>query len=260
MSSPLSQTIYIAGDTHGDFRPLIRWASRPPSITPEILIHVGDVGIGFKNWEEGARLLAGACEATGKNVFLQRGNHDDPKPFWDNLQIGRVTLLDDCSLIDFLHKGEKQRILTVGGGVSIDRVWRRQQERKNGVKIYWPDEVFSLEKLPETLVLNGEEQIHHIITHTGKAEWCGLSMKNGVLDGWAKHDGLLLGDIAEERRLLSKLLFDVTDACPEPPRTWTFGHFHMRTVAQQDGIIFTCVNINQISKLIPDENDSDDDG
>lgn len=56
-------------------------------------------------------------------IFLIRGNHDNPLVFQNpKYKSGRVITLSDYDIIEFKNK----RILTIGGGTSIDRLYRKQ--------------------------------------------------------------------------------------------------------------------------------------
>lgn len=248
-----NQTVYVCGDTHEDFSGLIHWACKETAgKNAEILIHVGDVGIGFPHWRHKLANLAEACEETGKRVFMIRGNHDDPAPFRDRYSVGRskeVQLVADYSTLLVNSKGKAHHILMAGGAISLDRVRRKVYEatHQNG-KVYWPDEAFGTSGMTRELAAH-PQQIQHIITHTGLPEWCRKTRGSTLIDILSAEDPDLLADLEEERRLLAhfndSLLIE-----QHPVKTWHFGHFHVNTSKMVQGIKRVCVGTKSIVKLL----------
>jgi UDP-2,3-diacylglucosamine pyrophosphatase LpxH len=208
--SKKDRPLYILGDVHGKFRNLIQYIHEK-SIENCYLICVGDLGIGFNYSFKGE---IEACKTFNKflkerniNFLSIRGNHDDPTFFKgaSRLNFTNFELLEDYTVREL--NGEK--FLFVGGAVSIDRLFRKQDIS------YWIDEIFVLDesKIVECDVL---------ITHSVPS-WSGDWSKSGI-SSWCERDPTLWDECVKERQDHDRLI----ELCKAK---WHYsGHMHISTV------------------------------
>jgi len=193
--------IIICGDTHGGWDTLFRKIDHN-NLKDFTLIHVGDIGIGFKAnrdkemrglEHENARLLKRGIQFIGI-----RGNHDDPAYFDGSVKLSNLELIQDYSL----RQLEGEGFLFVGGAISIDRVHRKQDVS------WWVDEKFILD---ESRCVKADV----VITHSAPP-W------NGPLDKTPFTDDHALFQECKEERLQIGRLLELSK-----PRAHYCGHFHM---------------------------------
>jgi UDP-2,3-diacylglucosamine pyrophosphatase LpxH len=217
---------YILGDVHGKFRNLIQYIIEK-SIENCYIICVGDLGIGFNYSFKGE---IEACKTFNKflkerniNFLSIRGNHDDPTFFKgaSRLNFTNFELLEDYTVREL--NGEK--FLFVGGAVSIDRLFRKQDIS------YWIDEIFVLDesKIVECDVL---------ITHSAP-NWIGPNSKSG-LEGWCDRDPNLWDECLKERQDHNDLF-----KLAKPKKSY-HGHFHTYTQVEHNGCIATIIDELQV--------------
>lgn len=126
----------LVGDVHGEWENLAD-RLRQRDIRSTTILQVGDFGVGFlKKNDERRRLerLDRALDVRDLTLYAIRGNHHDPAYFAPDREHGweRIHLVPDYTLLTIGH----QRILCVGGAISVDR-----RQRHVGVS-YWQDEGF----------------------------------------------------------------------------------------------------------------------
>lgn len=205
--------INIIGDTHGEWNYVFE-KIKNLEIRDCLLIHVGDVGIGFRP-ENGQRRQFEELNSffSARNIQFKaiRGNHDNKKYFDENVKLSNFELLPDYTYREF--NGEK--FLFVGGAVSIDRKLREPNVS------WWKDEIFVLK--PELC-----QKVDVLITHTAQT-WNGPCDKNGI-KYWCERDSSLWEDCKEERFLLDKLI----ELCQ--PKNHFAGHFHRYYFSEVGGI------------------------
>ena len=125
----------MLGDVHGEFKRIIH-QMKLKQITDCDIIQVGDFGLGFyKQHVEAKELyeLNNYLKKSRCNLFVIRGNHDDPSRFKDLVELGsNIALVPDYSSFELNGK----HFLGIGGGVSIDR-----KERLATNDVWFQDEV-----------------------------------------------------------------------------------------------------------------------
>ena len=217
------------------------------------VIIVGDCGFGFNKEEYYHQLFNKYHELLKKNniyVYFVRGNHDDPSYFTDNkINYEYIKTVSDYSVICVNDKN----ILCVGGGLSIDRIWRKQQEIKINKykktiekKLYWENEmpIYSEDLLNE--IQNNDIKINIVISHT--SPHFVFPTKKDSLSYWAKLDKNLYKDIEIERNTLTSI-FDFLTANKHPLTNWYYGHFHCNNTEKKQKVTFTAINELDISKV-----------
>lgn len=219
----MNQNIYIVGDTHGDWDVLFGRIDRA-DIKDCVLLHVGDIGIGFKSPDKQKRefdLLNNRFQK--RNIMFKgiRGNHDDPSYFLGQYNFSHFELLPDYSYRIF--NGEK--FLFVGGAVSVDRRLRVPNMS------WWENEEFVLR--PELV-----EKVDVLITHSAP-NWIGPSDKAGI-SGWCEKDPTLWDECVKEREKHNEL---IKLCCPTKHYC---GHFHVSAFTSVNGCDSRILNILEI--------------
>lgn len=184
-----SKPLYILGDTHGGWIKLFSLLEKF-DIKDCFLIHVGDVGIGFKPPRmERKQFISLNDNFKARNIqFLAiRGNHDDPSYFLGGVKFSNFELLEDYTYLNI--NGEN--ILLVGGAVSIDRRVRVPHIS------WWEGEEFVLK--PELV-----KKCDVLITHTPPS-WNGPFDKDGIAN-WCDRDPSLWEECKKERLEVSELV------------------------------------------------------
>lgn len=247
-------TVYAVGDIHGEFRNF--FYSLKNGYNDCVVIVAGDCGFGFNKFIYYCDLFNKYNEMLSKNniyVYFIRGNHDDPSYFEEEkIKYERIKCVPDYSIIQV---GDKN-ILCVGGGISVDRIWRKQEEykinryKKNKRHLYWQNEApfFSETKLNE--ILKSNININCIISHTSPH----FAFPNDVLkheiESWFKLDDKLLKDLTQERKTLTEI-YDFLTKNNQTLDTWVYGHFHKYNEDEISGVLFIALDENHIKKIIP---------
>jgi len=237
---------YLLGDIHG------YW-----SVIANHIVHneeknigyiqIGDFGIGFGSPENEFNRLVQLNDILNEyecDLFIMRGNHDDPAWFRDEnfidykKALNRIAFVPDYTIINI----DMENILFVGGAVSIDRNPRRFN--MDTFPAWWVDEVFTLDMKR----LQEFENIERIITHTAP-DFCEPLAFNGLVYGYAKNDADLLGDLRKEREDVTKMANTLMKNGKNNLRGWYYGHFHANHRFIHENIEFECININRFKQL-----------
>ena len=244
-----SMTTYVIADSHGDFNLLYSNINR--YLENCILIIAGDIGLGFydfKYYNETFENLNNLLIQKHIYCYLIRGNHDDPKYFNEHLiNFSNIKTIGDYSIITIGN----ENILCVGGSISIDRLYRINNDYKKlqnnlifmkqynpnitdeeiikkTYKTYWEDEnvIFDENKLNE-IVIDNQINIDYVITHTSPS----FVWKQGFSEimYWINKDENLQNDLIEERENLSKVYNKLIELNIKPKK-WIYGHFHGHNV------------------------------
>jgi hypothetical protein len=160
---------------------------------------------------ETQRILNEFFKLRNIKFYTIRGNHDDPSFFKGagRLIYSNLEFLEDYTVKEL--NGDK--FLFVGGAVSIDRRYRRENID------YWIDEIF---KFDESKIVECDVLITHSVT-----TWIGPFDKEG-LSGWCVEDETLWDECLKERLEHNKLF-----KLAKPKRSY-HGHFHISTVVDFD--------------------------
>ena len=154
--------IIFIGDVHGEFKELSNKLANT-NVKNSTFIQVGDFGLGFKRKEnEAAELntLNKRLKDLNNEMYVIRGNHDDPSYFTSNRSYSNILFLEDYTLL----KVEGKNILLVGGAISIDRSWRVLNNS------YWLEEVFVYDKIKLENALRNFDRVDIVVTHNAPNE------------------------------------------------------------------------------------------
>lgn len=221
--SNLNTPVLICGDSHGEWDFLFRKLDHL-KITDCRLLHVGDIGVGFKHPEKQNReILLLNDRFKKRNIFFVgiRGNHDDLEYFQGRVKHSHFELIPDYTYREF--NGEK--FLFVGGAVSVDRAIRVPHMS------WWPDEEFVLK--PELV-----EEVDVLITHSCP-NWLGPNNKASI-SGYCSRDATLWDDCVKEREAHGKLI----ELCK--PKKHYCGHMHMSETVTVNGCQSKLLDILEI--------------
>jgi predicted phosphodiesterase len=225
------QAIIFVGDVHrkiGELEARITQAD----LRGAALIQCGDFGIGFHEprvEEQWCAQLNAVLRARELNLYVLRGNHDDPAYFGPGTRLpsyGNLHFVPDSS---FVRVGDEV-ILCVGGGISIDRTSRTPG------KSYWSGEQVLYE--PELLARLPLHEVTMVATHSSPAE--AEPHGNKPTAQWWLEQGIdpsLQADIDAERAALSRVWAAIKKA-GGTPRHWVYGHFHYPALEEIDGTLF----------------------
>lgn len=248
---------YVIADSHGDFTRLE--SNIIKHLSNCILIIAGDVGLGFYNkkyYENIFEQINNTLIEKHIYCYLIRGNHDDPKYFKEHIiNFSNIKTVDDYSIISV---GD-ENILCVGGGISIDRRVRINNDNKrlhNNIifmkeydknitneeiiektpKTYWKDEnvVFNENKLNE-IVISNNININYVISHTSPS----FAWKQGFEEimYWINNDNELENDLINERQNLTNV-YNKLIQLNQTPKKWIYGHFHDHNVEEYENTEF----------------------
>jgi len=233
---------YLLGDIHGEWSVILNHLCKVSDFDLEekrniCYIQVGDFGIGHNDVKiELKKLLVLNKELVDheSDLFIIRGNHDDPEWFdpdkkikYKN-QLTNIFFVPDYTVLNI----DLENILFVGGAVSIDRNHTKMYGGK-----YWEDEVvkFDFELVKEF------KDIDRMICHTCPDFVEPLTFGSLVYK-YAMNDDLLLNDLTTERANMTKLVTEVMKN--NKLKGFYYGHFHSNYRFYHNDCEFICLSIN----------------
>lgn len=231
--------LLFCGDIHGVIDVIPNFL-RDNGLINCAVFQVGDFGIGFdNNFKENKRIsfLNKRMMIYDSDLYVIRGNHDDPKYFDGNYNLSNLFLLKDYSVV----KINDLNVLGIGGAVSVDRIDRIGHKTHWGFKKtqgYWENEVVVVDKK----LLEELKNINIVVTHTSP-NFCYPLTKGGISNYLLK-DKELNNDLLVERQHLTTIyetLIKNNDVS-----NWYYGHFHKDMDTYYENTKFTLIGINKI--------------
>ena len=220
-------------------------ANGSPMYSDAIIISAGDNLIGFNSDAYYERIFSKMNEILAKNnttILFIRGNNDDPSFFREEkINFTNVKTIPDYSVIKTKHGN----ILCVGGGLSIDRVWRKkQQDRLSSISsdkkkiLYWKDEmpIFDDDKMKE--LSESGIKISGVVSHV--APTFAFPDIADSLDDWCTKDADLARDIENERLVMDKI-YDALRSMGNRPSFWYYGHYKLDNREHRANILFRAI-------------------
>lgn len=187
---------------------------------------LGDCGIGFREHLVDMNNLEQLSNFVyNKNIrlFLLRGNHDSPK-WWEYPPVfPNLFFVQDYSTI---HLPNNEKVLCVGGGVSIDRIIRNEHVD------FWKGEITP--DVPEDLKPHEYVFSHDCPSYVNKP--------TKSLEGYPalKLDRSLLRDCDIQRQKIDRIIEKT-----QPKRVF-YGHMHNSFSEVVDNRRFRCLNIEEL--------------
>jgi len=219
----MKKNIVYIGDTHGVsllFSLLLKSLKKDTTY-----IHVGDVGLGFVDYNQDIALLTRINHLLilqNNELLLLRGNHDNPN-FWNlDLKLSNVKLVKDYEVLD--------NHLFIGGAISVDRTLRTIN------KDYWENE-----KIIEKDVTN-LKGIEVVVTHSKTKIQPPYTINNFIKE-ISKKDKSLLIELDEEQEYLTKVYKDLS--VNNDIKLWINGHFHNSNTTYFEKTKFVTLDINE---------------
>lgn len=212
------------------------------------VIICGDFGIGFERGKlseerEICYLFTVNSWLRKRNIHLYviRGNHDDPYYFNSSMQLfeqkySNIDLLPDYTIIKY----KKERILCVGGAVSLDRSIRTQEIN------YWDNEkpVYDLKEIGKKLISG---KITILATHDMPSDIYDESEFGKDLLGYKNRDLSLEADVEDSRNRISKVLNRLIKRNSKPSKVY-YGHYHRSKTERWNDIEFNGLDICELKK------------
>jgi hypothetical protein len=238
---------YLLGDVHGDWGVILRHLQKVNDFdfrerSQVAYIQVGDFGIGYNTTEIELKkllILNSELESRESDLYIIRGNHDDPDWFEPHLktefkeQLSNIFFVPDYTVLNI----DFENILFIGGAVSIDRNYNKIKGGK-----YWPDEVV---KFDFDFAKNIKD-IERIICHTAPDFVDPLTFGT-IVYKYAMSDDLLLSDLRTERENMSKLINEIM--VNNKIKNFTYGHFHRNYRSFYNDCEFLCLDVNNFKSF-----------
>lgn len=236
--------LYFCGDIHANLD-YIKYFIKTGvgfknKISNSCIILCGDVGLGFAPKLEEQKLseLKKICEKQNCIIMCCRGNHDSFLAFQNpKYKSGRVITLSDYDIIEFKNK----RILTIGGGTSIDRLYRKQ----NGWG-YWEDE-----KIVYLDDFSQFQNIQIICSHCAPTCAYPYGFDNPIVKQFCKDDLTLMNELIYERDYLQRLYNELSKT--NTIEDWYYGHYHQNMFQTINNTRFHLLGINNIVQCVNSE-------
>lgn len=228
------------GDIHGDYD-VIRKFIKNYDITNANIIQLGDFGVGFGTFTENKKQLDYYNKIFVKrnvHIWVVRGNHDNKLYFNNDLfKCSNIHLMPDYSV----QKLNNQNILFIGGGISIDRTFRKLNTN------YWSDEIFILDEEK----LKSLENIDIVATHIAP-----IYAHPSNIEGYSplveriidKSGDFKLRVELKEERLLVNRVFEILSE-KNDIKYHFYGHYHDSNISTHNNIQHILLNVNEFYEL-----------
>ena len=200
--------VAILGDIHGDLEYLDYALGAARLIGVELVIQVGDLGLGFD-----ADFQDQIIEATKHNdmpLWAIRGNHDSPEMFSQHIVLMNFNIIPD----GFITTIGNTRVAFVGGAVSIDRTARVPHVS------WWPEERVNPSVINQ-IVMNSSDTADVLISH--EAPGVPPNLGNPPV----RITDVVQDDCNEDRALIRRAAEELN------VHTIYHGHYHKRTTSEQ---------------------------
>lgn len=207
-----------------------------------LIIFTGNCGIGCDDmdYNEYFAKLNKILEYNNTFVMFIRGNDDNPSYFdGKSLNLSNIKAIPDYSIIEVGGKN----ILCVGGGLSVNRLWKKDHEKKlnslpGNIKktLYWENEVpvFDADAIKE--IAKNVTELYCVVSH-GAPSFV-VPDKELVDDTWSDIDKTLIDDARATRITYDRIFFSLQENNLKPTY-WAYGHFTDTVYAEKrSDIIF----------------------
>ncbi len=224
----------VVGDIHGEFSELC-YKIKTYGIERANIIMLGDFGVGFHKYGYYVNELVKLdklCMIRDCDVYVLRGNHDDPGYFKSDHpihdELNRVHLMEDYTIL----KTQDHSILCIGGAHSVDRLYRKSflrsyidaPERKHAQQVvdWWKDEPVAKVDSIELQGFIEENKVDMICTHTTPSSF--VMHTPSFVDEMIKNDNALYYDLRDEQEYMESILELAYSVVGKVK--WCHGHMH----------------------------------
>lgn len=257
-----SEHLYCFGDIHGEFGAILATIKRY-EIKDSVMVFCGDIGIGFEKKGYYDRWFDKLTKVLSRNnvyVVFIRGNHDDPE-YFNGKTFNRkyIKVVKDYTILE-IERSEQEyyRILCVGGGISIDRLYRLEkteeyvrkymlwhmcdetEARSKAGKLYWFKESPYIDEDAFKFILDNNVNINMVCTHTCPSY--AQPITKGGVENWMKYDIKLEEDLNKERGVMDEVM-ERLHIIGTIPSHWTYGHYHYHNSEVIDGTVYTMLDM-----------------
>jgi len=199
------------------------------------LIISGDCGFAFSNLQYWTKKLEEFNKALVDNdtfIFFIRGEYDEPQLFKDEaISLSNIKTIQDYSVISLATFD----CLCIGGGISLDREWKKNQEKRIEKKLYWEDEgfVYDEAKINEAL---DKFNIGCIVTNVSPSfTFPGTNQLNK--NPWTKNDDAILKESVNERIMVDKIYQHLVEK-NKKPFVWFYSKYKAHNENCLNDILF----------------------
>jgi len=201
------------------------------------IIHVGDLGFGFSSKDSDYNRISQISKAAKHrdiNLYLLRGNHDDPH-FWNQpKESSNLFFVSDYSEAIFPNG---KTVLMVGGSISIDRFCRKLNVS------YWEDEGTIYKKVDKVHdMLIAHDAPSYFNNSTESLSTFMIRGDKALFD----IDPTLKRDLINQREIIDKIVVE-----SRAKYIWS-GHYHNSKSERLGDIIYRCLGINEFLTIDAD--------
>lgn len=211
--------ICIRGDTHGELAAVTCLASRLSS--GDKLIVTGDFGFVFRGEKQSIaeKNNLNTLSALPFEILFVDGNHENFEALEEYPEVIRygAPVRQIRPNIFWLRRGyvytiEEKTFFVMGGGYSLDKAWRLEQQRACGEKVWFAEEMPSPEEYRRAIdsLRQHDMSVDYILTHTAPR----VIIPQIINRSPDPHEAELNG-------FLDWVYYEVEF------RKWFFGHLHM---------------------------------
>lgn len=187
-----------------------------------LIVITGNTGFGNKNlkyYTDRFDELNPLLEDNNCHIAILRGSFDDPG-FFENetISYSHIKTIPDYSVL----KLENFNCLCIGGSISIDREWRKKQEKRTGKRMYWENEGMvydekAIEEIIDTM------DIACVVTNSSPSfSYPGTNSLNK--SSWKDSDKTILEEIQNERKTIDKIYSKFIEK-NKKPYVWVYSSF-----------------------------------
>lgn len=222
-------TLFI-GDIHGNFVDICNKMDRI-DLSDCNIVQVGDFGA-FNANEKKIEALNEFLRNRNIKMYAIRGNHDDPFYFDGTVKMSNLELVPDYSVLEL----DGDRILCIGGAISVDRVERMER----GFHYFRDEYIFF-----NPLIIESVTDINILVTHTAP-DFCNPipNYSSDFIQTHAKNDINLISELYSERKMMTEI-FETLSIKNNIERHF-YGHFHNSYVETINGCAHRLLNIDEI--------------
>ena len=170
-------------------------------------------------------------KAKNTKIYWIRGNHSNTNIWKGGWEFSNIIFVKDGDVGVFPNK---KRALFLGGGISLDRYTREEGYD------YWADE--------PTPNLDNVAETDFVFAHDAPECFNHSTLSLGNRFGWyIERDDNLIDDCLKQRKVMG-------DLCKKSgARFIASGHFHNHHTAEEDGVKYRCLGINELWEFKSDQ-------